>query len=96
MQEYFHQFSRQTSNARVLNNRHFINPLSSEYQLNHTEADLQDTLPHKKHSAHKEISALGEDYQPAKYLKALAYKASHSYYLKNDKQFVIIVGIRSK
>ena len=95
MQEYFQQFSRQTSNARVLNNRHFTNPLSSEYQLNQTEADLQEAPP-KKHTTHKEMSALGEDYQPAKYHKALAYKASRSYYLKNDKHFVIIFWIRSK
>jgi len=90
MQEYFHQFSRQTTNARVLNNRHFINPLSSEYQLNQTEADLQEVRPPKKNTPHQQTSALGEDYQPAKYHKALAYKASRSYYLKNDKQFVSI------
>lgn len=90
MQEYYQQFSRQTSNARVLNNRHFTNP-HHEYQLNHTEADLQETLPSRNKPIHKEMRELGEDYQPAKYHTALNYKASRSYYLKNGKQFVIIV-----
>jgi len=45
MQEYFQQFTRQQSNARILNNRHFINPIS---QLNLTEADLQEGLPKNK------------------------------------------------
>lgn len=85
---YYDIYRRESSNSRVLDNRHFTHqPQPSNFPVNETEVDLNDEISRAK-PIKLASQALTQDHQPAYYKTALKYKAQRSYLLLSDQDYV--------
>lgn len=84
MERYSSGFSRSPSNPKVIQNEHFLSKKTPKHQnqMNLTESDLierpDNTYPRKT----LQNKVLEEDYAPASFDRALQYRLTRSYCIK--------------
>jgi hypothetical protein len=88
MESFTPKYARQSSNNKVLQNEHFLskktlNPHApTRGELNVTESNLMDIKEFAYPKKSLQAKALEEDYEPASYSRAMQYKLSRSYCIK--------------